>query len=254
MNKKQTATGLSQKSQPKNVGAIAGKKPVDLNLVLTAIGSGLLSRGDMIEGEKLADNPKIAQARDMFELGVGKLIEDYVNAVEAISAFNDWLETTDWTYERVRTFVVLDFAIGCKVQTKSGEVYTEMRISPISDDYSAIIKEARQELAEIFNGAFAGNGNQQLPDGQSKASSYTTQKGVHCSTLRISIYQGKTVAHVIPDDGPWVQYGFPLYKDVAKKAGIDLPTDEGEYETNWTVTVEFKDDDKPRRVSEITSS
>lgn len=194
---------------------------------------------------------EVEQAIEKFTANFGKAPDEYNNAVEAASVFSEWVDVNGFEYERPVYYKSTGYSITLSAQTKSGTVSMTMQFVSTEDDDKAVA-QARQDLVKRFASAFPVPEASKI-QGTAKPGAKTEYKTeeVDIECLRVGIYNGKMVYHIIPSEGKWTQFGIPLYPDIAKKFDLDLPDEEGEYELSGTMTYELKDDGKPRRVISI---
>ncbi len=244
--------GSSPKTVQKSSGDTAKKKPLDEKLFKAAVAAKLREIGAIGENEDYLNHPALEEAIVLFEVGLGKLLPQYDNAVQASAAFNDWIDETGYRYEPAPLYRIEQYTITATAVTKSGTISIASTITPLVSEHADAIRAAKNELQEIFNAVFVGvsSANKSLSAPQSGKVEYTIEE-VEVNTLRVSVYNDKIVYHAMPVEGNWTQYGIPLYADVARKFGIELPDEEGEYEISWHAAYELRPDGKPRRVVEI---
>jgi hypothetical protein len=245
--------GSSASKAQKDAGKATSKKPVDLKLFAAAAASKLREIGVIKEDEEYEQHPALKEAVELFEIANFKMVNSYDNAVEASAAFNNYIDSVGYEYVEPVLYRLDGFTIGVSVPTKSGTLSLSADIIPLTDDHAAAISAAKKMMRDLFNGAFANGVTRTLPETTKPAGKKTYETDEkEISILRVGTYNNKTVYHCIPVEGKWIQFGIPLYPDVAKAEGIELPEEEGEYDVAWNATYELKDDGKPRRIISLT--
>lgn len=260
MNSKQKVTGSSAKNQPAKSGDIVKDKKAFDGKLFAAGTAGVLRSHEVIpdEGDYMAD-PVYQAAHMQFILETGTVAEEYPSAVAAIEAFQTWCETTEWTYSPPIFFVVTGFTISMTMSAPLGMLGVSMTIEPVGDDHAAAIRGAKDhlqaELGKVFKTALE-KAKSKMPakretdEDEDEEPEYDVET-TECHILRVSKDDKGLRYHAMPVSGKWVKYGIPLYKDIASKEGQKLPKESGEYEINWEVEYELKEDGKPRRVISI---
>lgn len=249
----QAARGSSPKAPQKKSGDTVSRKPVDQKLFKAAAAAKLREIDVIGENEDYLNHPALTQAIEVWENTTGKIVAEYDNAVVASAAFNDWIDENGYEYQAPVLYRIEEYTLTLSVPTKSGNVSLSASVTPLVDDHAAIIKALKKELTDVFSKSFPAPAQQNLPEtGKTNGKTEYAIEEVQIEALRVSFYNGKVVYHAMPSEGNWTQYGIPLYGDIAKKFGIELPDEEGDYEVSWNVKYELKPDGKPRRVVEIS--
>lgn len=252
MSSKRGASGLSKSKAQSNDGA--KEKPViDFTNMLWIKGvvGFLRSAAYIVKDGDFASEPIVVQAIEMFEIQCNKMARDYDSPTDALTAFRDWLADTDWHYEEPVTHVITGLHFTITMSVPAGTIAVTADYVVGADEVAAL-RGVKDELQALVVAAFGKNKEMpRLDSGKSTQSQAPETEENHASILRAKDFQGKLTFQVIPDDGKWQKYGYPLYKDVAKQYEIELPDEEGEYDIDWNVTCELKDDGKPKRVSHI---
>lgn len=270
MNSKTTTDAGSSagKAQKKNGATVKNIREIkfDKGLFIGGVAGYLRSMEPPaipFDGE-YAKEPALEQAVEMMIIYYGKELEDFGDAVTALAAFKQWLDDTDWHYQKPLIYNINNITVTLGMTVPSGTLTVSMNVDDLVGDPARVIREVKDELQAALSAAFAGTIERrrplpetEKPNRNSKAKSdepqYETEE-VHVTGMRVKKYENKWYWNLMPDEGKWQQYGIPLYSDVAKKFDVKLPQESGEYDIDWIVTYELKEDGKPRRVIEIDNA
>lgn len=252
-------SGLSRKKQPSVNGDTVEdkKKPMDFDLFMGAVHGILRTAFPGFSTNPSTFDKMVKAAMGAFLLAVD--MQDhmtYPTAVDAIVAFQQWIEESEWTYEPPTLFTVNGFTVSIVMAGNGGSLgvsldCTVANTTSLSDAISA----AKDTLREAVKGAFptsADNGQRATSSATSSNRSGLEIEEYDCQTLRVTEKDGKFYYYAMPSEGRWQKYGIPLYGDVAKKYHVELPAESGEFEVNWFITAEMKENGKPSRVKEIS--
>lgn len=256
MNSKLKARGSSAGKAPSTGGGSTSTTTIDMSLVLAGV-AGILRTKAIIPAEgDYTKEERFSAYFDQYSVETGKLLADESDAIAAITAYKAWLDTSDYIWSEPIRFVVTEFSVTLTMNAPSGSISVSMKAEPIGGNSdSDIIRKMKDRLQTAVNEAF---GKQNAPQQQSISKSKTQKEleteEVEIDTLRVQEYQGKTVYRLIPTEGRWQKYGIPLYAKDAKKLGIDLPDELGEYELEGIAIYEINADEKPTRVTNFLSA
>jgi hypothetical protein len=248
-SKKGGATGSSaSEAATKSGQTTPKKKPIDLKLVYAAIASELRER-DIIPAEgEFREHWAFEQACEMFEIERAKLIPEYANAVEAATAFSEWIATTEHVFAEPQLFTVTGWTVTLTIPVQSGSVSLGVDFEPNVKDIDKVIQQVKRQLAETFNRNWTAP-KKEIKQGSNGSSTDYKIEQVEIVNIRVEEKSDGALRYfAMPGKGPWKTYGIPLYKDVAEKMEIELPDEGGEYDWSAMIEYELKPDGKPRRV------
>jgi len=253
MKRKSAVLGSSNEAQQLPGGDTALKQPFD-ELMFQAGVAGYLRTAKHIplEGD-YTQQEAFSQAIELFEIQGGKWAKDYPSAIDALIGFKTWLDSSGWKYEKAKTYVLNTITVSVTMPTPSGQLTVSMVVEPLINNHAQVIRDAKDYLEEQVKKTFGGNGKREMPatNGESASKQEAETDRDHCSVLVVKHYKGKTYWNAIPDEGKWTKFGIPLYSDVARKFKIALPDEDGEYDIDWDIDYELKEDGKPLRVTDI---
>lgn len=256
MSLKTAVVGSSKKpAQKKNGTTETTKKAFDATLFNAGVAGYLRSAGHIPVTGDYMQHEAFNQAIEMWEINNAAARDSYDNAVEAISAFKSWLDSAGWHYVKAQTFHMVSLYVEVTMATPAGQLTIGATVEPYVLDHSTVMRDVKEHLQEQIRKAFPGSSKPQVArnNGNEEEEQERAIEKATCHTLRVYQYSGKRVYSVIPDSGPWQQYGIPLYNDVAGDFEVDLPKTDGEYEIDWEVEYELKPNGKPRRVVTISA-
>jgi len=252
------ATGSSAKTAQKKSGDTVKKPVFNDHLFLGGI-EGILRANEMMQqGEDRDDSAAYWDALGTWGATLDNPYqEEFESAVDAINSFEAWLVLSNWHYAAPILYTAKGFTVTMTMNAPSGQISVSLdgEVSP-GIELADAIKEAKKDLQQAISAAFPRTANK--PDtnsknGKSGAKKSTTKtEEVSYELLRVVEFNGKLMPRLIPTEGKWIQFGIPLYQDIADKFEIEIPDEPGDYEMSGTMIYELKEDGKPKRVTEIS--
>jgi hypothetical protein len=187
----------------------------------------------------------------------GEVHGGFDNALEALQDITQYIVDSGYVYEIPINYEVDTFTVSLSLPTKTAgaTLILARHCHATQEDLGLAMLDACNDLQRFAVESFKVTGaTRQPPSGFDDAKK--EDEPFEFSTLRISIYNNKLVARLIPVAGSWVQHGVPLYPDVAKKAGINLAdyAQPGDYELAGAGVISYKQDGKPMRAHSVELS
>lgn len=182
-------------------------------------------------------------------------LEELGSAVQALQAFQEWLDASTYVYTPPVYFDATGFTVQIAVPNGTPGSLSTFSLHCTARSESELdlaVKAAYDKLNEVVMKNYKPT---RQPQGtqQAKTREREMDESVPFNAIRAEKFKGNMVYRLIPSEGRWTQHGVALYSDEARKAGIDLNEyqEEGDYDLSGTCDIEYKPDGKPMRVARI---